>query len=86
MRSIHNCLRVVRDVSFNEAEARTPRMLRRCAGDGAVDRIGFNEAEARTPRMRLANETIAASHTSASMRPRRARLGCRSSNASQILT
>ena len=62
--------------SFNEAEARAPRMpgkiCARCDGEAR----GFNEAEARAPRMPRIATDAGADHRYASMRPRRARLGC----------
>src|SRR5579883_3302249 len=61
-------------LSFNEAEARAPRM-RRPKPDAWCWCGCFNEAEARAPRMQ---RRVAGEHQTlgASMRPRRARLGC----------
>ena len=60
---------------FNEAEARTPRMHRAWKSTD-VRRRCFNEAEARTPRMHRRGAHRCAKLPLASMRPRRARLGC----------
>ena len=60
--------------SFNEAEARAPRM-RSVPRDDLLERR-FNEAEARAPRMLSATDADANACSIASMRPRRARLGC----------
>ena len=63
-------------LGFNEAEARAPRMPAADVADHA-DAMSFNEAEARAPRMRTCSVTSALSSAiAASMRPRRARLGC----------
>src|SRR5579883_2936494 len=61
--------------SFNEAEARAPRM-RRTPNMEQLGNSSFNEAEARAPRMRVFGVVTMQAVTSASMRPRRARLGC----------
>ena len=65
----------IRDCCFNEAEARAPRMLttNRCE---VARYLCFNEAEARAPRMHGAHRGQAHRPRIASMRPRRARLGC----------
>ncbi len=60
---------------FNEAEARAPRMPDRALLPGVRVSNRFNEAEARAPRMPSSIVTAAFDHP-ASMRPRRARLGC----------
>ena len=61
---------------FNEAEARTPRMATQAHRRLRPHRPCFNEAEARAPRMRCASRWSKSSLRSASMRPRRVRLGC----------
>ena len=61
--------------SFNEAEARAPRMHRSPACSGQTS-SPFNEAEARAPRMRRDRNLPLAIAAQPSMRPRRVRLGC----------
>ena len=61
---------------FNEAEARAPRMPSSSAPTGANSRH-FNEAEARAPRMPIGADSLPSCSATTSMRPRRARLGCR---------
>ncbi len=62
---------------FNEAEARAPRMLTsRSATATSRPNRGFNEAEARAPRMPQLDGVAVDRRVDASMRPRRARLGC----------
>ena len=58
---------------FNEAEARAPRMGR-VGSDGPALPLSFNEAEARAPRM-ADRPGRYGRRASASMRPRRVRLG-----------
>src|SRR5579883_1982722 len=60
---------------FNEAEARAPRM-RRAEIERCRRSPGFNEAEARAPRMQAPGGKLMTAPATASMRPRRARLGC----------
>ncbi len=60
---------------FNEAEARAPRMLARCTHVITIWKC-FNEAEARAPRMQTSPSSSREPGSAASMRPRRARLGC----------
>ena len=64
-------------MSFNEAEARTPRMPASAPNSTAI-KPGqpFNEAEARTPRMLGRGEHAHPAAPGPSMRPRRERLGC----------
>ena len=64
-------------VGFNEAEARAPRM-RRCPASSGPRPRRFNEAEARAPRMPSDFRQHTSRRGRASMRPRRARLGCSS--------
>ena len=81
--------RVAVTISFNEAEARAPRMRARAAarvgeqGDRLLEAsvTPFNEAEARAPRMpgaprQIGDDAIAEAVLNPSMRPRRVRLGC----------
>ncbi len=65
---------------FNEAEARAPRMLARCTHVITIWKC-FNEAEARAPRMQTSPSSSREPGSAASMRPRRARLGCNVSSA-----
>ena len=67
------------DAGFNEAEARAPRMPTRLHWCQPRSWRRFNEAEARAPRMHRPDDvtTSRARPGAASMRPRRARLGCR---------
>ena len=60
--------------SFNEAEARAPRMVD-ARPHPVAGRAGFNEAEARAPRMDGGEAFYGTGRRTASMRPRRVRLG-----------
>ncbi len=62
---------------FNEAEARAPRMAGVAVRRSVDDRMRFNEAEARAPRMATRPRRALGDAASASMRPRRERLGWR---------
>src|SRR5579883_1400074 len=65
---------------FNEAEARAPRMRRRRKIPSRRE-PGFNEAEARAPLMLSTTTCPVILKLPASMRPRRARLGCMATEA-----